>query len=164
MEKEKRKRDVDYFEYYRRRGEFNKWKNIQHPARVFRNYLLITLCRLMPDNRFRYMIYRKLGMKVGKNVNMLGVKVDIFFPDLIEIGDNTVIGQDSMLIAHEFLKDHWKKGKIKIGKNVMIGTLCLILPGVEIGDNATVAAYSLVNKNVPSGAFVGGVPAKEIKR
>lgn len=163
MGKKKAKRDVDYFEYYRRRGEFNKWRNIQHPIRILKNYLMITFCRLMPDNRFRYMIYRKLGMKVGRNVNMLGVKVDIFFPELIEIGDNTVIGQDSMLITHEFLRDHWRRGKIKIGKNVMIGTLCLILPGVRIGDGAVVAAYSLVNKDVRPNSFVGGVPAKEIK-
>lgn len=163
MEK-KTKRDVDYFEYYRRKSEFDKWKNIQHPARILKNYLMITFCRLMPDNRFRYMIYRKLGMKVGRNVNLLGVKVDIFFPELIEIGDDTIIGQETMLVTHEFLRDHWKKGMIKIGKNVMIGTMCLVLPGVTIGDGATVAAYSLVNKDVPPKAFVGGVPAKVIKR
>lgn len=164
MEKKKRNRDVDYFEYYRRRGEFNKWRNIQHPVRMFKNYLMVTLCRLMPDNRFRYMIYKKLGMKIGKNVNFFGVRMDIIFPELIEIGDNTMIGQDTMLVTHEFLRDHWRKGRIKIGKNVMIGTMCLILPGVEVGNGATVAAYSLVNKNVPEGTFVGGVPAKVIKK
>ncbi|MCK5023826.1 MAG: acyltransferase [Candidatus Aenigmarchaeota archaeon] len=159
-----KKRSVDYFEYYRKRGEFNKWKNIQHPSRILKNFLMITFCRFMPDNRFRYMIYKKLGMKIGKNVNFLGVKMDIFFPHLIEIGNNVMIGQDTMLVAHEFLRDHWKKGPVKIGNDVMIGTMCLVLPGVTIGNGATVAAYSLVNKDVPAGAFVGGVPAKVIKK
>ena len=108
-----KKRDVDYFEYYRRKGEFNKWKNIQHPARAFKNYIITTLCKLMPDTRLKYALYRKIGVKVGKNVSMLGVKIDIFFPELIEIGDNSVIGQETMLVTHEFLTDHWKKGKIK---------------------------------------------------
>lgn len=161
---EKKKRDVDYFEYYRKRGDFHKWKNIQHPIRLLKNFLMITFCRLMPDNRFRYMIYRELGAKIGKNVSMFGIRMDIFFPELIEIGDNTLIGQDTMIITHEFLKGHWKRGRVKIGKNVTIGAMCLILPGVEIGDNVHVAAYSLVNKNVPEGKFVGGVPAKEIRR
>jgi acetyltransferase-like isoleucine patch superfamily enzyme len=161
---EKKKREVDYFEYYRRRGDFHKWKNIRHPVRVLKNFIIATVCRSMPDMKLKSMLYRKMGVKIGKNVSLLGVKIDIFFPDLIEIGDNTLIGQDTMIVTHEFLGDHWKKGRIKIGKNVMIGTLCLILPGVEIGDNTTVAAYSLVNKDVKPNAFVGGVPAKEIKR
>ena len=62
------------------------------------------------------------------------------------------------------MRDHWKKGRVKIGNDVMIGTMCLVLPGVTIGDGATVAAYSLVNKDVPAGSLVGGVPAKVIKK
>ena len=161
MEKE---RKVDYFEYYREKGKFHKWKNIRHPLRVFKNFIINSVCRFMPDMELKSMLYRKTGAKIGKNVSLLGVKMDIFFPDLIEIGDNTIIGQETLIVTHEFLNGHWKKGRIKIGKNVMIGTMCLVLPGVEIGDNVTVAAYSLVNKNVPKGKFVGGVPAKEIKR
>ncbi len=52
---------------------------------------------------------------------------------------------------------------MKIGKNVMIGALGLVMPGVKIGDNAKIAAYSLVNKNVKPNSFVGGVPVREIK-
>lgn len=161
MEKE---RKVDYFEYYRERGKFHKWKDIRHPLRVFKNFIINTFCRFMPDMELKSMLYRKTGAKIGKNVSLLGVKMDIFFPELIEIGDNTIIGQETLIVTHEFLNGHWKRGRIKIGKNVMIGTMCLVLPGVEIGDNVTVAAYSLVNKNVRPNAFVGGVPAKEIKR
>ncbi len=160
----KKKREVDYFEYYRKRGDFHKWKKIRHPVRVLKNFIIAFVCRFMPDMELKSMLYRKTGARIGKNVSLLGIKIDIFFPELIEIGDNTIIGQDTMLITHEFLSDHWKNGRIRIGRNVMIGTLCLVLPGVEIGDNATVAAYSLVNKNVRPNAFVGGVPAKEIKR
>ena len=159
-----KKRQVDYFKYYRERGYYRKWKHIRNPPVVIRNFLITTLCRLMPDSELKSMIYRKVGIKIGKNVAMLGVKVDIFFPELIEIGENSIVGQDTVLLTHEFLRDHWRKGKIKIGKNVMIGALCIVLPGVEIGDNATVSAYSLVNKNVEPGKFVGGVPAKEIKK
>ncbi len=45
----------------------------------------------------------------------------------------------------------------------MIGANCLILPGVEVGDNATVSAFSLVNKDVEKESFVGGVPIRVIE-
>jgi len=68
------------------------------------------------------------------------------------------------VLAHEFMVDEWRKGPVVIGKNVSIGANCTILPGVVIGDGATVSAMSLVNRDVPPGAFVGGVPARELRR
>ena len=46
----------------------------------------------------------------------------------------------------------------------MMGANCTILPGVEIGDNATVSACSLVNKDVKANSFVGGVPARNLRK
>jgi acetyltransferase-like isoleucine patch superfamily enzyme len=66
-------------------------------------------------------------------------------------------------VTHEFLVKEWRRGPVKIGKNVTVGAMTLVLPGVEIGDGATVAAYSLVNSSVRSGSTVGGVPIREIK-
>ena len=141
------------------------WKKVRHPLRVLLSFLIITFCKFLPDVEFKNRLYRLIGMKVGRNVTINGTNLDIFFPELIEIGDNTVIGGYTTIITHEFLNDgRWRKGRVKIGKNVMIGALTLILPGVEIGDNAKIAAYSLVNRNVKPGMFVGGVPIKEIRK
>lgn len=53
-------------------------------------------------------------------------------------------------------------GKIEIGDNVMIGAESVILYNVKIGSNVIVAAGSIVTKDVPSGSIVGGSPAKVI--
>ncbi len=154
-------------ECYRRPAEdksLRNWKKVRHPMRVLFNFLVITFCKFMPDIEFKNRLYRAIGMKIGKNVTINGTNLDVFFPELIEIGDNTIIGGFTTIITHEFLNDgHWRKGRVKIGKNVMMGALGLVMPGVEIGDNAKIAAYSLVNKNVKANSFVGGVPAKEIR-
>lgn len=50
-----------------------------------------------------------------------------------------------------------------VGNDVWIGHGAFILPGVTIGDGAVVAAMSVVTKDVPPYAIVGGVPAKVIR-
>lgn len=51
-------------------------------------------------------------------------------------------------------------GNVVIGNDVWIGFQSLILSGVTIGDGAVIAARSVVTKNVPPYAIVGGSPAK----
>lgn len=141
-----------------------RWHRYQNPLRVAFNLSVIYLCRFAPSMRFKNAMYRFLGMKVGKNVSVgLGVVFDVFFPELIELGDNSIIGFDSTILAHEFLVTEFRKGKVNVGKNVLIGARSLVLPGVVIGDGACISAMSLVNADVAAGSFVGGVPAKEIR-
>lgn len=52
---------------------------------------------------------------------------------------------------------------IQIGHDVWIGTRAIILDGVSVGHGAVIAANSVVTKDVPPYAIVGGVPAKIIK-
>ncbi|MTI80460.1 MAG: CatB-related O-acetyltransferase [Firmicutes bacterium] len=61
-----------------------------------------------------------------------------------------------------------KETKIKrdftvIGNDVWIGANCVIVGGITIGDGAVIGAGSVVTKDVPPYAIVGGVPAKVIK-
>lgn len=162
MEKKNRKRMTQCFSMSQKDRSMENWVRIKHPIRVIKNYVMIWLCKLMPDWEFKNHVYRKLGMKIGKHVRILGCNFDVFFPELIEIGNETTIGSFTVILTHEFLPDEYRKGPVKIGKNVLIGTMTLILPGVTIGDNSRIAAYSLVNRNVPPGSFFGGVPVKDL--
>jgi acetyltransferase-like isoleucine patch superfamily enzyme len=139
------------------------WTSYVHPLRVTFNFIIIQLCRFLPALKLKNSLYRLLGMKVGNDVSVgLMAMFDIFFPQLITIGDNSIIGYNATILAHEFLIREWVTGEIKIGKNVLIGANTTVLAGVAVGDGATVSAHSLVNHDVPAGAFYGGVPAAEI--
>jgi virginiamycin A acetyltransferase len=66
------------------------------------------------------------------------------------------------VIDGDYRKDDVSKGSIEIGNDVWIGTHCVILTGVKIGDGAVIAANSTVVSDVPPYAIAGGSPAKVI--
>lgn len=60
--------------------------------------------------------------------------------------------------------DAWdNKGDIVIGNDVWVGYEAVILAGVKVGDGAVVAARSVVTKDVPPYAIVGGMPARPLR-
>lgn len=57
-----------------------------------------------------------------------------------------------------------KRGKVVIKKNARIGSHSLVMPGVTVGENAVIGAFSFVNKDVPDNAVVMGVPARIVNK
>jgi acetyltransferase-like isoleucine patch superfamily enzyme len=104
-----------------------------------------------------------VGARVAPHASVgLMVMLDIFFPQDITLGEDCVVGYNTTILCHEFTRREWRRGPVVVGRDVTIGANCTILPGVIIGDGATVSAMSLVNRDVPPGAFVGGVPIKRL--
>jgi len=111
--------------------------------------------------------YFKAGLKMGKDCDINpGVAFDISHCWLIEIGDRVTIAPEAYILAHDAstFRDlgYTKIGKVKIENGVFIGARALIMPGVTIGENAIVAAGSVVTKSVEANTVVGGNPAKVI--
>ena len=140
------------------------WCKVKSPLRTAFNFILIYSAKYLPSTRLKNLFYRICGAKIGKGVTFgLGAVIDVFYPELIEVGEQTLIGYNTVILGHEFLQDRYRTGKVKIGKKAMIGANCTILPGVKIGDNSSVSAMSLVNSNIPTGQTWGGVPARRLK-
>lgn len=55
------------------------------------------------------------------------------------------------------------KGNTVVGNDVWLGYRAMIMPGVQIGDGAIIATGSLVTRDVPPYAIVGGNPAEVIR-
>lgn len=90
----------------------------------------------------------------------------------VSIGKNCKIGPffsawtQSSYVDHDYNfedKIEPKIGNIIIGDAVWIGANVIISPGVTIGENSVIGANSVVTKDVPPMAVVGGVPAKIIR-
>ena len=107
------------------------------------------------------------NITVGKNVF---INAGCKFQDQggITIEDGALIGHNVVLATLNHDLDPAKRQQlhpapIHIGKGVWIGAGAVVTSGVTIGDHAVVAAGAVVNKDVPAGVIVGGVPAKFIK-
>jgi len=108
------------------------------------------------------LFHRFMGMKLGKRVQ-INTSV-IGDSNLIEIGDDTVIGGDVTLIGHSAERGNLVTARVKIGANVTVGLMAIVMPGVVIGDRAVIAANAFLAKGtvVGPGEIWAGIPAKKI--
>ena len=121
---------------------------------------------------WRTTIHRWRGVNIGKGV-YIGHEVmfDRVFTDQIYIGDNTSIGDRTIITAHANIPSDTRLKKLyprkimptRIGNGVWIMPAVIITPGVTIGDEAVIATGSVVTKDVPPRTLVAGVPAKVVK-
>ncbi len=140
-----------------------EWHKAKSPFRVAFNFIVIYSSRFCPGLALKRFLLRRTGMKVEKNASIgLMAMFDVFFPELITLKENCIIGFNCTILSHEFLVKEYRTGKTVIGKNALLGANSTVLAGVEIGDNAVVSAMSLVNGDVREGSFAGGNPVKEL--
>jgi acetyltransferase-like isoleucine patch superfamily enzyme len=140
------------------------WTDAKHPLRVVLNYLAVWLIRVSPSLRLKNWVLRRLGATVAPGVAFgLEATPDVFWPELLTVRADAIVGYNATLLCHEFLHDEYRTGEVVIGERAMIGAGAVVLPGVEIGTDASVAANSLVTEDVPAGATVAGVPARPVE-
>ncbi len=84
----------------------------------------------------------------------------------VEIGEGTIWAFNFCIqTANHDLTDRSKLiiKNVKIGSNCWIGNSVTILPGVELGNNVTIGANTVVTKSFPDNVVIAGCPAKIIK-
>lgn len=124
------------------------------------HYTFIDFILLTP---FANLLFRLLGVKLGKNVQFNSKY--IFDASLLEIGDNTVIGGGAIINGHIVERGRLILKKVKIGKNVTIGSHATIMPGCEIGDRAIIGASAVLLKDTkvePRDVWFG-LPAESLR-
>lgn len=105
------------------------------------------------------------GFKHGKNFKMYDCNIDFGHCWLIEVGDDVVL-TNCTILAHDGSTKHYlgksKIGRVIIGDRVFVGHKATILCGVTIGDDVIIGVNTVVTRDIPSNSVVVGYPGKII--
>jgi len=101
------------------------------------------------------------NLKLGKYVD-IGAFTYINAKYGVEINDYVQIGSHCSIYSISTIDN--KKGKVVIKRNARIGSHSVIMPGVTIGENSIIGAFSFVNKDIPDGVMAYGIPVKVIRK
>jgi len=111
--------------------------------------------------KYSWMVQNKEGLKLGYKTDIgaftyINAKNGVVIEDFVQIGSHCSLYSVSTI-------DN-KEGQITLKKNCKIGSHSVIMPGVTIGENTIIGAYSFVNKDIPNNVIAVGVPSKIIKK
>ncbi len=110
--------------------------------------------------KYNYIVQYPENLQLGKYFD-IGEFTYINAHFGVKIEDNVQIGSHCSIYSHSTIDE--KKGIVILKKNCKIGSHSTIMPGITIGKNSIVAAYSFVTKNVPDNQLWSGIPAKNQK-
>jgi carbonic anhydrase/acetyltransferase-like protein (isoleucine patch superfamily) len=124
-------------------------------------------CWLWPEDAD----FAGIRIRIG-NSNYFNRNVMIDACGMVTIGNHNMIGPDTYITDsnHTLEPRRWvgespmSVGKVMIGDGCWIGANVNILQNVTLGDRCIVAAGSVVSQSFPSGAVIGGNPARLIRQ
>lgn len=146
---------------------------------------LLHIIGYFPMHTVRRLFYRAAGLTIGKG-SAIHMGARFYNPTNIEIGDDTIIGEDVVLdgrdklnigshvdiasdvmiynCQHNIHSNEFEavSQPVIIKDYVFIGPRAIILPGVTLGKGSAVAAGAVVTKDVDEYTVVAGIPAKPV--
>jgi len=111
--------------------------------------------------KYNWVVQHKDHLKLGYETD-IGAFIYINAKYGVTIEDHVQIGSHCAVYSVSTIDD--KTGAVLLKKNCRIGTHSTVMPGVTVGENAVVGAYSFVNKDVPDNSVAIGIPIKVIEK
>lgn len=109
--------------------------------------------------KYNWLVQHLGGLKLGYKTDIgafsyINAKNGVIIEDFVQIGSHCSIYSVSTIDQ--------KAGSVVLKKNCRIGSHSMVMPGVTVGENAVVGAFSFVTADIPDNVVACGVPAKVI--
>jgi acetyltransferase-like isoleucine patch superfamily enzyme len=111
--------------------------------------------------KYHWLVTHKNSLQLGYKTDIgaftyINAKKGVVIEDYVQVGSHCSIYSVSTIDG--------KEGKVVLKKNCKIGSHSVIMPGVTVGENAVIGAFSFVNKDIPADVTAFGVPAKPVRK
>ena len=109
--------------------------------------------------KYNWMVQHKENLLLGEKTDIgaftyINAKNGVIIEDEVQVGSHCSIYSISSIDG--------KEGKVLLRRGCKIGSHSVIMPGVTIGENSVIGAFSFVNSDIPDNKVAVGVPV-EIK-
>lgn len=111
--------------------------------------------------KWNWMVQHKDKLKLGRGTD-IGAFTYINAKNGVTIEDHVQVASHCSIYSISTIDG--KKGKVVLKKNCRIGAHSVIMPGVTVGKNSIIGAFSFVNKSIPHNVIAVGVPARVIRK
>ena len=110
---------------------------------------------------FNWLVQNKDKLKLGYKTDIgaftyINAKNGVIIEDYVQIGSHCSIYSVSTI-------DN-KEGEVILKENCKIGSHSVIMPGVTIGENSIIGAFSFVNMDIPDNVVAVGAPAEVLRK
>lgn len=111
--------------------------------------------------KYNWLVQNKDNLDLGYKTDIgaftyINAKNNVIIEDYVQIGSHCSIYSVSTIDD--------KEGEVILKKNCRIGTHSVVMPGVTIGENSVIGAFSFVTEDIPDNVVAYGVPARVMKK
>ena len=111
--------------------------------------------------KYNWLVQNKDNLELGYKTD-IGAFTYINAKNHVVIEDYVQIGSHCSIYSVSTIDD--KEGEVILKKNCRIGTHSVVMPGVTVGENSVIGAFSFVTEDIPDNVVAYGVPAKVMKK
>lgn len=111
--------------------------------------------------KYNWLVQNKDNLELGYKTD-IGAFTYINAKNHVIIEDYVQIGSHCSIYSISTIDD--KEGKVVLKENCRIGTHSVVMPGVTVGKNSIIGAFSFVTEDIPDNVVAFGVPAKVHKQ
>lgn len=115
----------------------------------------------MKPTKYQWLVQYVSNLKLGKYSD-IGAYTFINARNGVVLEQNVQIGSHCAVYSYSTIDG--EEGRVLFKKNCKVGSHSVVLPGVTIGENSIIGAFSLVKDDIPSNVVAFGVPAKVVRK
>ena len=110
--------------------------------------------------KYNWFVQHKDNLKMGYKTDIgaftyINAQNEVIIEDFVQMGSHCSVYSVSTIDE--------KEGQVILKRNCRVGSHSVVMPGITIGENSIIGAFSFVSRNIPDNVLAYGIPARIIR-